>query len=63
MAWMGHGIVGPIDLALAELQLALGDPDAARQHLRLAERIVWRLHAPVFQPELAGLRERLGVFS
>lgn len=59
MAWMGHGIVGPIDLAVAELQLAMGNADAAQQHLALAEQTVWRLHAPVFRPELAAFSASL----
>lgn len=59
MAWMGHGIVGPMDLALAELYLALGQPDAAAGHLATAQRLVRQLHAPVFEAELASLRARL----
>jgi len=59
MAWMGTGVVGPIDLALAELRLAMGDAAAAADHLAGADRLVRQLHAPVFEPELADLRERL----
>ena len=59
MAWMGSGIVGPIDLALAELQLAMGDHAAAATHLAGAHRVVRQLHAPAFEPELADLRSRL----
>lgn len=59
MAWMGSGIVGPIELALAELQLAMGNATAAAEHLAGAQRLVRQLHAPVFEPELADLRERL----
>lgn len=59
MAWMGSGILGPIDLVLGELQLALGDATAAAEHLAAAERSVQALHAPVFEPELVALRSRL----
>ena len=60
MGWMGSGIIGPIDLALGELQLAIGDAAAAAEHLLAAERQVRLLHAPVFEPQLASLADRLG---
>ena len=59
MAWTGTGVVGPIDLALGELQLVLGHSEQAAAHLAAATQVVRQLHAPVFEPELAALRSRL----
>jgi DNA-binding SARP family transcriptional activator len=60
MAWYGNGVYGPIDLALAELDMAMGRAEQAAEHLAVAERLVRQLYAPVFVPELVALRARLG---
>lgn len=60
MAWFGDGVYGPIALALADLQHALGRHDEARASLQTAQRVVDRLHAPVFQWEIDALAARLG---
>jgi hypothetical protein len=52
MAWFGNGVYGPIALALADLEVVLGRPDDARASLQSAQRLVDRLHAPVFQHEI-----------
>lgn len=52
MTWYGSGTVGPFDQALAELALALGDLDSARQHRDAAQRCLDRLQAVVYQPDL-----------
>ncbi|MGB8857600.1 MAG: hypothetical protein WCC60_00010, partial [Ilumatobacteraceae bacterium] len=59
MAWMGSGILGPIDVALGELSLAMGRHDDARVHVQGAQRLVRALHAPVFEPALKSLHARL----
>ena len=60
MTWYGSGTVGPFDLALAELALALDDRATVRHHLDLAWQVVGRLRAVVFEPELRQLEARLG---
>ena len=60
MTWYGSGTVGPFDLALAELALALDDPATARHHLDAAWHAIGRLRAVVFEPELRQLEARLG---
>lgn len=50
--WYGAGTVGPYDLALAEVALALDDRRAAEHHLASAQRSVTALGARVFQPDL-----------
>jgi DNA-binding SARP family transcriptional activator len=59
MTWYGSGTVGPIDLALAELALAVGDRPSARTHAGAARAIVTRLRAVVFFPDLDRLDDRL----
>jgi hypothetical protein len=59
MTWYGSGTVGPIDLALAELALAAGDLPAALRFEAAAKRIVARLRAVVYQPDLDHLATRL----
>jgi DNA-binding winged helix-turn-helix (wHTH) protein len=51
-AWLGHGILGPFDLARAELCEAAGDRAAATVRFRAAEASCRRLHAPPFLAEL-----------
>jgi hypothetical protein len=59
MAWFGDGVYGPIALALGDLEVALGRPDDARSSLATAQRLVDRLHAPVFQHEIDALAAAL----
>ena len=59
MAWFGDGVYGPIALALADLEVALDRPDEARSSLATAQRLVDRLHAPVFQHEIDALAAAL----
>lgn len=58
-SWYGSGTVGPFDLALAELELALGNVASARTHLEAAQKAVDRLGAVVFRPDLDEIRDRL----
>lgn len=58
-SWYGSGTVGPFDLALADLTLALGDRAGALGYIDSAERLVRRLGAVVFQPEIDEARSRL----
>jgi tetratricopeptide (TPR) repeat protein len=60
MTWVGHCTFGPVDLALGELALALGDHDAARHHLACARDLCARLHAPAFARDLDLLDARIG---
>ena len=59
MAWFGDGVYGPIALALADLEVALDRPEEARSSLATAQRLVDRLHAPVFQHEIDALAAAL----
>lgn len=59
MAWFGDGVYGPIALALADLEVALGRHDEARASLQTAQRLIDRLYAPVFQWEIDALAARL----
>jgi hypothetical protein len=59
MTWYGSGTVGPFDLALTELALAIGDRPAALRYEASAKRIVGRLRAVVYQPDLDRLAARL----
>jgi len=54
--WVGSTTVGPFDLALAELSLALDDLDAAERHIASLERGICLLGADVFRPDLDHLR-------
>lgn len=55
-SWYGSGTVGPFDLALAELAAAIGETDRAARHLEVAQRLVDRIGAVVFQPDLDAVR-------
>jgi hypothetical protein len=59
MTWYGSGTVGPFDLALAELALAIGDRSAALSYEAAAKLIVGRLRAVVYQPDLDRLAAQL----
>ena len=59
MAWFGDGVYGPVALALADLEVTLDRPDDAKHSLVTAQRLVDRLYAPVFQPEIDALSARL----
>jgi hypothetical protein len=52
MTWIGSCSVGPFDIALAELSLAQGDLLGAAEYLARTKRIVDRLGAVVYQPDL-----------
>lgn len=60
MTWIGSCTVGPFDVALAELALVEGDRDRAARYLASAQRMVDRLRAPVFQPDLDRIGLELG---
>jgi len=51
-SWIGSTTVGPFDLGLAELSLALDDLDAAARHVASFGRCVDLLGADVFRPDL-----------
>jgi DNA-binding SARP family transcriptional activator len=63
MTWYGSGTVGPFDQALGELALEAGDVDAARRHRDAAQRCLDRLRAPVYQPDVDRLSERIEAAS
>lgn len=50
--WYGAGTVGPYDLALAEIAIALDEIDVAAHHLVKAQSAVTAIGAKVFQPDL-----------
>ena len=52
MTWIGSCTVGPFDQALAELAVASGDDAAALQFAGNAQRLLHRLQASVYQPDL-----------
>ncbi len=54
--WVGSATVGPFDLALTELSLALGDIADAKRYLVSLERCVDRLGAEVYRPDVERLR-------
>ena len=59
MTWVGSCTVGPFDVALAELALAMGKSDDARRYLESARRCVQRLHASVYEPDLDAIAATL----
>lgn len=59
MTWMGSTTIGPFDVALAELALAMGDVAAAENYLVSARRCVTRLRALVYEPDLARIAARI----
>ena len=59
MTWFGSSTVGPFDLALAELALALGQLDEASRYLGGARTSIDRLNAAVFRPDLDRLASLL----
>lgn len=59
MAWSGCCATGPVDLALAELCLTLGELDDARLHIDRARAICTRLFAPVFLPNIDSTAARI----
>ena len=52
MTWIGSCTVGPFDQALAELAVASGDDAAALRFAGNAQRLLHRLQASVYQPDL-----------
>lgn len=60
MSWYGAGSVGPIDLALAEVDVLTGDVDRAVHHAEIARRLVDRLGARVYDDDLRRLDSSLG---
>lgn len=57
--WIGSITVGPFDLALAELALALGEIDAAGHHVASLERCVELVGATVYEPDVVRLRREI----
>jgi hypothetical protein len=63
MVWIGHTTFGPIDLALAELAITMGDHDLAVTHAARARALCHQFYAPAYAVELDHLDQRLSDLS